>query len=300
VGWFAGLNDRMAQFQYVFGLMPTGRHRRLARRLFDGLRKPCDRCAGEGVLTKDQSSWLVCGTCEGTGGFWVVPEDEVARNRSRILAAFPEAEARSAASGFPSAHVIHALDRGEMVTDRSAEAVREAFAVGTGEAGAHAPIGSALRPGPPLDTVLVYRIDLKTKLLVFGPLERARDISQVHVALLESRTWGQFRTRIPAWAWDDVRRALKGEERDVTDNEPFSQEDVPGVVDGDFPPWLQAEQADFLPWEILLEYGRREWAVLNGPFWHFDPADVDEIVADIREAGYQVIEADAAGAPEFF
>jgi hypothetical protein len=77
-GWRLAMWEAMAVYRYVYRLNPMGAHRPLADRLFAGMRDPCVRCGGRAVLTLgDGSAWSTCATCEGTGGVWNRPFEEV-------------------------------------------------------------------------------------------------------------------------------------------------------------------------------------------------------------------------------
>lgn len=78
-------------YHYVYGLNPMGPHRPLADRLFRGMRDRCVRCGGRAVLTLDEKAWRACLTCEGTGGVWNRPSDEVDAVWRQIVARWPGA-----------------------------------------------------------------------------------------------------------------------------------------------------------------------------------------------------------------
>jgi hypothetical protein len=115
VRWSLRMHEAMARYQYLYGLVPVGRHKRLANQLFSSSRRDCGRCGGEGVLTVDESSWLMCRDCEGTGGFWTISEDEVEAIRARILAGFPDAGDSGRPTAFLSGPLIQNLRTGEML-----------------------------------------------------------------------------------------------------------------------------------------------------------------------------------------
>jgi hypothetical protein len=49
------------------------------------------RCGGRAVLTLDEKTWRACLTCEGTGGVWNRPSDEVDAVWRQIVARWPGA-----------------------------------------------------------------------------------------------------------------------------------------------------------------------------------------------------------------
>ena len=110
--WHLDTNERMARFQYVYALKPTGPHRALAEWLLGGLRTPCPRCNWIGLLTLEGGThWRVCPTCEGTGSFWKASEEDVDAVRQAILLLFPNAAAAPIAGFLPGAARNSSLER---------------------------------------------------------------------------------------------------------------------------------------------------------------------------------------------
>jgi hypothetical protein len=90
-GWEYELTEAMAVYQYVTGLKPIGEHRAMADECLDGLRVPCERCGGRGLLTLPRTRYSACPDCEGTGGFWKPPLEEVEAALARIVERYPDA-----------------------------------------------------------------------------------------------------------------------------------------------------------------------------------------------------------------
>ena len=129
---------------------------------------------------------------------------------------------------------------------------------------------------------LFYRNAPHMESLVFAPPKVAEYISAIHHAL-EATTWGEFKARMPP---EEYRRLLKKVRmglRDLddddrkrrklpSDDDPFHPNFwFPEWCDGDYPDWLQARQAEWLPKSILKHFARHETSVLNGDFWMIDP-----------------------------
>lgn len=302
VGWFRKMHEGMALYQYLYGLMPIGPHRPMADRLFGSGRRACDRCDGEGLLTVDESSWLMCFQCEGSGGFWTISEEAVQEIRARILSEFPDAGSVSAPTSFLSGPFTRNLRTGESPDAREGREEDPDALSPRGSESDEAESGSP-HPAPygaTTDLTLVYAVISPGDSLVFATLERARDVSQMYDALNQSRTWGEFRRRLPAAAWEQFGEAFEETTDGHGDDAPFSPGDLCMYCEGDFPPWLQAEQAAVLPPEILEAYGTRQESVLNGSFWVLDPAREDEVVAALRALGYEVQDSAAAGGLTFW
>ena len=107
-GWYLSMHGFMARYQYVYGIKPLGPHRKMADPLFGGMRTGCERCSGRGLLNVEGgASWRGCPVCEGTGGHWNRPLDEVDAALVRVLEEFPDAEAPKSTINFMSSAVIY-------------------------------------------------------------------------------------------------------------------------------------------------------------------------------------------------
>ncbi|MEE9230478.1 MAG: hypothetical protein V3U86_07205 [Acidobacteriota bacterium] len=110
------MHESMACFQYVYGIKPLGPHRKMADPLFGGMRTGCERCSGRGLLNVEGgASWRGCPVCEGTGGHWNRPLDEVDAALVRVLEEFPDAEAPKSTINFMSSVVIYDLGNNVMI-----------------------------------------------------------------------------------------------------------------------------------------------------------------------------------------
>jgi hypothetical protein len=107
----------------------------------------------------------------------------------------------------------------------------------------------SLRPAPEL--VLLYRVVGHNGGVVFAEESRARQIHQLHEALMTAKTWGGLKKLLdPADYADLADRYCSnfGEERpEPRPRTRFSAEQIPGWSDGDYPPWLQAEMDEIIP-----------------------------------------------------
>lgn len=145
--------------------------------------------------------------------------------------------------------------------------------------------------------ILYFRQAPHDDYLVFAPPERAMFIDQIHRAIEESNTWGEFRKRLPAGEYEKLYQeqfssdpeeiAEYPDSREPRDDEKFPR-DVPGYCDGDYPPWLAQEQHQYLPRDVLKEFATREDSFLNGFFWRLDPSRAELIVNRLRSLGYIV------------
>jgi hypothetical protein len=142
-----------------------------------------------------------------------------------------------------------------------------------------------------MSMTLYYRESPANGGLVFAEPERAEYIARVHDAITESKTWGEFRKRMPkaeytkvmGWKFDEdgIRRPKS------TDS--FSMDDMPEYSDGDYPDWLQQEMDVLLPDEILGKYGTMEETMLNGDYIHIEKEHEETICQDLEKLGYKLV-----------
>jgi len=133
---------------------------------------------------------------------------------------------------------------------------------------------------------------------------------------LPSKTWGEFRRRLPRGEFealplwienegtfvyrsggryqftggDDVRRLI--EESDgqcvIRSSDKFDPELIPGFSDGDWPPFLEPDQDGILPRDFCVTYGTRKYSFVSGSWWEFPLERAREMKADLEARGYRV------------
>ena len=131
-GWRLSLYEALAQYQYAYRVRPTGPHRDLTDRLLTPLRDRCPRCRGRGILTLvGGDAWRGCPECEGTGGSWCAPEEQVQAAYATILEIFPEAAAPDAPSEFLTGAVAYDHDHRLMISPGPGSGRRERQPRGT-------------------------------------------------------------------------------------------------------------------------------------------------------------------------
>jgi hypothetical protein len=148
--------------------------------------------------------------------------------------------------------------------------------------------------------VLYFREAPHLPALIFATPERAEFIDRLHRAIGESKTWGEFRSRLPLGEYQSLYADVYTSdpevvERDADAREPrndeqFSCDYVPGFSDGDYPPWLATEQHRFLPEDVLKAFGTRETSPINGLFWSINAEKLEEVLGALRARGYEVVE----------
>jgi hypothetical protein len=157
-------------------------------------------------------------------------------------------------------------------------------------------------------------------ILVFAPLEKARELAAIQEALT-AKTWGEFKLKMPssrlpellttfleggAWAsfelfyrahaetdtpaerdalWQRYEKLAPGE-RMPFDEDPFQPESVSGSGDGTWPERPEQAMLRWLPPLICGRWGRRVNSRRRGDYLIFDPVCAPEILAALEAAGY--------------
>ncbi len=151
-GWMLRMEETMAVYQYVYGLLPIGPHRPLADRVFSRKRDQCEQCRGRGIITvEDGNTWRLCAACEGTGGLWNCSTKDVEAARSEVIEAFPaSAVDRTPSNFFSPGMTLHvATGRAVDLLRESDEEERPSGHVAIEERDAAATAGPLSRPVPP-------------------------------------------------------------------------------------------------------------------------------------------------------
>ena len=140
----------------------------------------------------------------------------------------------------------------------------------------------AERPTP---VELVYRVSDGNHGIVFTTPERARYVSSLFDAL-DSKTWGEFRSRIPAEEWELLAEFFD----EVPPPEKlFESEAVPGYCDGDWPPWLQKEIILVLPPPLVKKYAEAVMSCINGVYFNIKQEDLPALLAELESRGIRAV-----------
>lgn len=136
----------------------------------------------------------------------------------------------------------------------------------------------AERPTP---SELVYRVGDANDGVVFTTPVCARYVDRLFDAL-DSKTWGEFRRRLPAEEWKrmaDLLEEIPGKD------DPLDVADVPGYCDGDWPPWLQKEIFCVLPPPLVKKYAEARMTSINGVYFHIRQEDLPALLAELERRG---------------
>lgn len=137
---------------------------------------------------------------------------------------------------------------------------------------------------------LLYRVVPHNGGVVFADPERAEHIAAIHEAIRTSETWGQFRSQMPPDEIEELMASTFDDEGEARpkDTDSFSGEALPGWTDGDYPPWLQQEQADVLPQRILETFAQRVSTSINGSYWHMPEEASGDVCKALCALGFSV------------
>ena len=139
----------------------------------------------------------------------------------------------------------------------------------------------------PTPAELVYRVSLATHDIVFATPERARYVDSLYEAM-NAKTWGEFKSRIPAEEWEALVESL---DEEPSPKKPFASEGVPGFCDGDWPPWLQQEILQVLPPPLARKYVEAERSCINGIYYRIKQSDLPELFRELDERGIHAVHA---------
>lgn len=126
---------------------------------------------------------------------------------------------------------------------------------------------------------------------LFAERASAERVAQALSALRESKTWGEFRDRLPFGEWE---RELEYRFEEVPgDDAPFHRDMVPGYADGDYPEWLRRSALEWFPPDLIEKYAVPiEFSVFNGEALEIPANKADKIAAELRAMGHRVERTD--------
>jgi hypothetical protein len=103
-----------------------------------------------------------------------------------------------------------------------------------------------VEPGAPPDTTYIYG-DLWDS-FVFIPENRVIERERMLRAAREATTWGEFRAWLRMISDEVYEQNAGWADGEIEDDEPFDVEQMPGIEEGDWPPWLHALRCFGCPW----------------------------------------------------
>jgi hypothetical protein len=124
--------------------------------------------------------------------------------------------------------------------------------------------------------------------LAFADANTAAEEAEEIKALGAARTWGQARqvqmTHLSNPAGPDYYEP----EDDCADDQPFDINELGTVVEGDWPRMVTERAMELLPEDLQDRFGKRHLTAHNGDFLEIPIDHESELVAELRERGYEV------------
>lgn len=128
--------------------------------------------------------------------------------------------------------------------------------------------------------------------LVFLPHAQAEHLASIFLAICGAETWGELRGAMSTEADAELLAWLESngwrKTRKPQNDDPFDLDAVPGVVEGDWPPWPDQLHLAWMPQDIVKAYGDIEQSVHNGAFVAFSAEKEQLVVGALKEHGYHV------------
>ena len=141
-------------------------------------------------------------------------------------------------------------------------------------------------------------------------------LRQVEYAIVKSKNWGEFRALLPegefealsCW-WEnggenvyqeegrylyiepndlDVFWEECGEEYLIREEDRFDDSDLPGRMDGDYPPWTYSFADDLLPEEFVKVYGKPIASMISGSWIEFPVGFYNQMKTELEKLGFLV------------
>ena len=131
------------------------------------------------------------------------------------------------------------------------------------------PVSASPRPRP----ILYWRVSPANEGLVFALPRRAEEIDALHRAISDEPDVGRLPrgdARRRSTSGSSSRRSTISATGAAGARRTVLLGRVPGLRDGDYPPWLQKEMDWVLPSEVIERFGRRLQTAINGVYLHFD------------------------------
>lgn len=144
--------------------------------------------------------------------------------------------------------------------------------------------------GAPLPDDLVYG-EFPEGELVFIPRAAAELNAERWNAATTAATWGELRELSPtafaelAQAWAEEH----GDDTEIDDDTPFDPYAISAVADYEWPDWPAQEMANWMPDELLEEFGGEEFSAVSGDFLVLRPKHTTAIVKRLQAHGYRCV-----------
>ncbi|MGW3611075.1 hypothetical protein ACWD6N_14455 [Micromonospora sp. NPDC005163] len=111
-------------------------------------------------------------------------------------------------------------------------------------------------------------------------------------ALASARTWGEARQVQMTHLWNPAGPDYYEPKDDHADDKPFDITELGAIVDGDWPKMVTVRALDVLPQDLQDRYGEVVLTVHDGEYLKVPLDGEAELVAELRERGYEVTRDD--------
>lgn len=123
--------------------------------------------------------------------------------------------------------------------------------------------------------------------LVFMPLKEARYLVRLWHALYTATTWGELERLAPPEAYHGLRQdnIERLSDSNLGPETPFDRHTMTAVDEGDYPAWPAQEMLDWMPEDVVEEFGEPLTSVVSGDFLQL--ADEPKTIAQrLRAHGF--------------
>lgn len=149
---------------------------------------------------------------------------------------------------------------------------------------------TSISSSPPLQSPrkLVYGHARAHDCLAFADADTAVEEAAEIAAIASARTWGEARKVAVRHTWNPTDEGYEGND----DHEPFNISDVGAVSEGDWPKMVTSRALALLPKDLQARHAKDVPTVLNGDYLEIPLAAETELVAALRERGFEVTRDD--------
>jgi hypothetical protein len=151
---------------------------------------------------------------------------------------------------------------------------------------------SSRKAQPELTRKLVYGHAQFHDCLAFADAGTAAEETHEIVAIASARTWGEARSVAVRHTWNPAAAEYDGNLDEHGDDARFDILDLGSVFDGDWPGMVTSRAVTVLPKDLQARYGKNVATVFNGDYLEIPLAAEGELIAALRERGFEVTRDD--------
>ena len=124
--------------------------------------------------------------------------------------------------------------------------------------------------------------------LAFADADTAAEEAGEITALASARTWGEARQLRTTHLWNPAGPEYHDPKDGFADDKPFNINELGAVESGDWPPMVTERAFTLLPPDLQARFEKRESTALNGDILEIPLDREAELVAELRQRGYEV------------